>query len=481
MFQLLPCSVCQRTLSLRQEATEDSVLKCPNCGNQFRLGDLLDVFYSPWIVLDTSASSLPSDLHALTSRAGSESPINAPDDARLSFDNLLDTHQDSGSDSALRGNAITDDVAELAADNVFDGAELELPESQSVEDGLSVDDGSDFALEETNSEDEPLAIGTHQIESPMDGFESTKPAVKKLRASKSDKGGLWSIIQVVLGGAAAIPVTLLLLWYVAGKDVMNAGPTVAQYVPWIVPQKLRSPGEFLPPPSNGPRAPAPALGEGGFRNFDAELSKPESSASVDAPSPSEVASNDLTVTASLDSPKEPVDGSGMADTFATVRLAKEKIAAWDANSPEQATQAAQLFDDLLRLSGQLSNFPADGGAMRTLKNDLNDIGRAFKDNADLRKAFLGFQSNQFTKSPIGPRVIYLGSAKEVTEADDQWIIVDKIGTSQANFEVSKLAIPNIKAGQIFFCWGEVIEDSTTSSDAGAPKIIRVSAKYLQIF
>ncbi len=33
----------------------------------------------------------------------------------------------------------------------------------------------------------------------MDTFESPKPTVKKMRVSKGDKGGFWSIIQVVLG------------------------------------------------------------------------------------------------------------------------------------------------------------------------------------------------------------------------------------------------------------------------------------------
>ena len=481
MFQLLPCNVCQRTLSLRQDVSEDTLLKCPNCGNQFRLGDVLDAYYSPWIVIDQAANNSKPDLHVLTSRAGAESPINAPNDARLSFDNLLDTHQDTGGESALRANAITDDVTELAADNVFDGDALKIPDSVPSGEGLLAEDGSDLMLEDAGNEDEPLAIGTHQFESPLDSFESTKPAVKKPRASKGDKGGFWSIIQVVLGGAAAIPVTLLLLWHVVGKDVMNAGPTVAQYAPWIVPKKFRNSQEFIAPPSNGPRATPPALGEGGFRNFDEELSKPEPTPPSNATSPAEVSSVGSVAIASLDAPKEPVDGSGMADTFATVRMAKEKIAAWVSDAPDQATQAAQLFDDLARLSGQLSNFPPNGGAMGFLKNDLNDIGRAFKDNAGLRKAFLTFQANQFTKSPIGPGLVYLGSAKEVTEVNDQWIVIEKLGQSQAKFEVAKQSTPELKAGQIFFCWGKVIEELPATPESGAPKIIRISATYLQIF
>lgn len=58
------------------------------------------------------------------------------------------------------------------------------------------------------------------------------------RRRRAAKSPIASVLQVVLGGFAAIPVSLLILWYGFGKDVADAGPTVAEYVPWIVPQKF---------------------------------------------------------------------------------------------------------------------------------------------------------------------------------------------------------------------------------------------------
>lgn len=53
------------------------------------------------------------------------------------------------------------------------------------------------------------------------------------------------IVPPVLGGLAAFPIATLIMWYGFGKDIGSTGPTVAQYVPWIVPQKLRAtPGEY---------------------------------------------------------------------------------------------------------------------------------------------------------------------------------------------------------------------------------------------
>ncbi len=115
-------------------------------------------------------------------------------------------------------------------------------------------------------------LEAERYSSPISETLPATPAVKKPRVRKSDGGGLWSVIQVILGGgAAAIPVTLLLLWYVVGKDVMDAGPTVARYAPWIVPKKFRSPPEFIVQRPDTPRVPPPALGEGGFRDFNQEL------------------------------------------------------------------------------------------------------------------------------------------------------------------------------------------------------------------
>ena len=51
---------------------------------------------------------------------------------------------------------------------------------------------------------------------------------------------LRKMISPVLGGLAAFPIATLIMWYGFGKDIGSTGPLVSQYVPWIVPQKLRS-------------------------------------------------------------------------------------------------------------------------------------------------------------------------------------------------------------------------------------------------
>lgn len=47
------------------------------------------------------------------------------------------------------------------------------------------------------------------------------------------------ILPPIFGALTALPIALGILWYGFGKDIGNAGPTVARYLPWIVPKHLR--------------------------------------------------------------------------------------------------------------------------------------------------------------------------------------------------------------------------------------------------
>lgn len=59
------------------------------------------------------------------------------------------------------------------------------------------------------------------------------------RPLPKQQSALRKLLPPVLGGLTAIPIAIGILWYGFGRDLGNAGPTVARYVPWIVPKHLR--------------------------------------------------------------------------------------------------------------------------------------------------------------------------------------------------------------------------------------------------
>lgn len=61
------------------------------------------------------------------------------------------------------------------------------------------------------------------------GSRTKPPAVSPLRR----------LLPPILGGLTAFPIAIGILWYGFGKDIGNAGPTVARYIPWLVPEHLR--------------------------------------------------------------------------------------------------------------------------------------------------------------------------------------------------------------------------------------------------
>ena len=69
--------------------------------------------------------------------------------------------------------------------------------------------------------------------------EGWNPEPAMARAKPPAASPLRRVLPPILGGMTAIPIAIGILWYGFGKDIGNAGPTVARYIPWLVPEHLR--------------------------------------------------------------------------------------------------------------------------------------------------------------------------------------------------------------------------------------------------
>ncbi len=197
------------------------------------------------------------------------------DSTRASNESDLDGNQLAANELAINEFEFTplsleeepsvDEVASTAESSRLESATLESNEwaDESADDALILDDGSlvgesivseastademdimfqeDSLVKGADSEDAPLTLAPLPS-APTAG--STKRlsdpfgALGKAPKKRPQESPLKMIGSVVGGGVAAVPIAILLMWYVLGKDPLKAGPAVAQFVPWIVPAEF---------------------------------------------------------------------------------------------------------------------------------------------------------------------------------------------------------------------------------------------------
>lgn len=221
MIQFLSCSKCEKNLVLPKDVSEKATLSCPSCEEQFVLEELLAERFGYWKVI---------------SDPGAELKLASEPDFRPRPKSLTPAQQLAAERASRRAPSTADDGEELRISEPID-------EPQHKQQFTSV---------------EPI---THEQ------FE---------RMKRKAKSPLWSAIQIGLGGVAAIPISLILIWHLVGKDIGGTATFVAQYVPWIVPEEFRpepTEEEYVPPDEAEGDKEAPKSGESGFRQFsDEELS-----------------------------------------------------------------------------------------------------------------------------------------------------------------------------------------------------------------
>ena len=192
------------------------------------------------------------------------------------------------------------------------------------------------------------------------------------RNKRKSRSPIWSIIQVALGGLAAIPVALLILWHGLGQDVADAGPQVARYVPWIVPER------FHPAQNRSTTADEPNVSpqENKFREFgpsqdteseSAAHESPESPESAESRQPEPDSSIEMSPTSEL--PQAEVSPSDLSDAdaatlgidlFSLIQSCEGNLDAWNVAFQEGSDRqelAKQIYVDLSGFNHRHRNTP----------------------------------------------------------------------------------------------------------------------------
>ncbi len=473
LFQLLPCSRCQRTFSVRGQITENALLKCPNCGNQFRVGEFLDALYEPWVVVEdpglSTASIDGSNKLELVRTAARDSAVPA---ASVALGNDLE---------------VEDDIQDIAA-AIVDEEDRGLNVNDHSEGFRLVDDSPSPISPEVDP-----TTGERQVD-----WSKFKPIThdefQKLR--RGQRSGIWSVIQVVLGGAAAIPVSLLLIWHVLGKDVAGAGPIVSQYLPWIVPKQFHTTSLPEIRRNDKPQSRIPEPGESGFPKFDDVSSNGLSDASP-TDSPSEMVgslaknsngeSDDAqkNVNTSVQN-TPPVSSTGeLIDLIHSAQLKINNLRAViaqidtikqrDGNvAPSELSKQAEaivsLYGDLARLGAQLAETDPDA-LPRPIRNELKEMCLSIKRQPEVLQAL-----SQAVRAQLD---------KRIPKSRPGWVLVCEIGAVQkqqnvyrvmiADPELARLQLPTIEIptrvvtavteGQKLIMLGRFVDDGTVESSS----------------
>ncbi len=213
------------------------------------------------------------------------------------------------------------------------------------------------------------------------------------RMKRKQRSPIWSVLQVVLGGLAAFPIALGILWYGLGKDVMDAGPTIARYAPWLVPEQFHpvSEADFRPePPVSPPRRsglPAPTIPD----ENTADTSKPElSDASRAEPPPAAPP----TVTSTEDSDDDLTQQAVIAQypftrgLFTAIDSCRDDIITWqqsrDDSDADLRSIAQTLYGRLLSIASQLDLFSGESAAFRFVRDQMQGNSGRIKRRDDLQ-------------------------------------------------------------------------------------------------
>lgn len=130
---------------------------------------------------------------------------------------------------------LIDSGASQQAEVLHHGFDEEVPSNQS-------DSDVEIYIETEDSADD-REFELQPIEATFGGSESSSTDDMQLDAvvrprRKKQSSPIGSFIGVVFGGLAALPIATAIMWYAIGTDPFKIAPKVAEYAPWIVPERL---------------------------------------------------------------------------------------------------------------------------------------------------------------------------------------------------------------------------------------------------
>jgi hypothetical protein len=469
VIQSLPCPGCHRTLVLAADASLQAVLRCRHCSHQFVLGEMIQAELGYWEVVD--------DPNALEPKS---SPIR--------------------------------DEAEEGAE--ADHTDLALAESEESE-------AKEYDSPQTLIKKHPENRQLPQNSVDWSKFEPIHHEQYE-RMRRKGKSPIWSMLSVLLGGLASIPIATLLIWHLLGKDPLQMGPVVGRYAPWIVPARFQS---HQPDFAASERMPAPPAGASGFPRFDhlmnsadPDSSTPDSAkaAPTDAvpqansvppsaakrpggrqapgafPTPSDLPADDAnegvkeivgtSQIPSQDTSPSILPSASEGNVFAMIHQVEKDLEAWSERGEDREVHkklAQQTYSDLSALAVAIEQLPAGSPMQRLVRTELHAVGRSVAQGDDVQQLIQAGSRYWITHHQADERIglALMVEVAETSEVGNVWQIkatpATAIGTPSLIIAVPKEVAPTLSPGMKFFVLGCVLPsqaDSETPKDSDPPTV-----------
>ena len=389
----------------------------------------------------------------------------------------------------------------------------------------TIDDAADDAELELAKSDEylsPQMLIKNQAEKKDVDRSKFEPITHEQyeRMRRKGKSPIWSMLSVLLGGLASIPIATLLIWHVLGKDPLQMGPVVGRYAPWIVPARFQ-------PFEADNRREAPPARASGFRRFgsivdsgSSDSPEPRTEWSSDS-DPSVVSEPSNTSTGWKSPPPRNPDRSAPPsfsahsdsaievlpeneetvdrvshqqkprnDVFTNINQVKKDLEAWNERGEDRELRkklALQTYSNLASLALAIDELPAASPLKRLVRTELHSVGQQIAQHTDMQQLIQSgsrFWISSHQDGAVGLAIVI--NVASTSELDNAWQITPAtaVGDESMQITVPKEIMASFSQGQNVLAIGRLSRmkadgNSETSESTANPDSV-FTASYIQV-
>jgi hypothetical protein len=399
--------------------------------------------------------------------------------------------------------------SELGFWEVVDDPIAPEPKVERVGEAASDSEEIELAKEEYISPQKLLNTQAKQKKTDWSKFEPiTHEQYERMR--RKGKSPIWSMLSVLLGGLASIPIATLLIWHVLGKDPLQMGPVVARVAPWIVPARFR-PNNYaeetrpLPPPagasglprvqgasdaqltSGSPSASSPS--NGGVPSHNPSPDRPQLQRRAPRAFPSPSNSSDLVDDTGL-TERPQFNETTPNDVFTAIHLVDKDLNAWNERGEDRELQkklALQTYSNLAALALAINQLPSPSPIRRLVRKEMNSIGQRVDEHPDIQQLIQSgsrYWLANHSEDLLGLAIVV--NAASASESDSVWQFspATAIGEETVQITVPKDILPALAEGQKLVAIGCLRREKPpvdpVSSEATSKSMSSFMASYVYV-